>query len=249
LTRSAASWSQTGWQWLQNRLAIREDANRRREEGEQRRARERAAGQGKGSIFDTEAKALDGVDELEVLEEAPGGRIGVAQRETEKVLKQPLRVVPARPKKKVVEQTGKTAMFKMSHRKLNKLAHQIGGKPIDHAILQMQFSSKRASTRIKSMLALARDQAADRGLRRERLVVTEAYVNKGPKQRRMDIKGRGRFGIKHHPSARMCVVLKEGKTRAEKKEEELTKRLRKVRSAGLYREDVPIRNHGPVYTW
>jgi len=187
---------------------------------------------------------------VEELQEAPGGGLGPALRGRESEESKPhLRIVMGKPKKTAKEQTGKTAMFKISHRKLNDLASQISQTPIDHAILQMQFSNKRASTRIKSMLALARDQATMRGLRRERLVVHEAYVNKGPKLRRLDIKGRGRMGIKHHPSARMVVVLKEGKTSKEKREEDLRKRVGKIRSAGLYREDVPIRNAGPVYAW
>jgi large subunit ribosomal protein L22 len=52
-----------------------------------------------------------------------------------------------------------TANFKISHRKLNMLGRQIAGKPIDYAILQMQFSEKRASKRIKSMLVLAKQHA------------------------------------------------------------------------------------------
>jgi len=52
-----------------------------------------------------------------------------------------------------------TANFKISHRKLNMLGRQISGKPIDYAILQMQFSEKRASKRIKSMLVVAKQHA------------------------------------------------------------------------------------------
>ena len=52
-----------------------------------------------------------------------------------------------------------TASFKMSHRKLNMLGRQISGKPIDSAILQMMFSEKRASNRIKSMLVVAKSHA------------------------------------------------------------------------------------------
>jgi len=40
------------------------------------------------------------------------------------------------------------------------LGKQISGKPIDWAILQMQFSEKRASTRIMNMLATAKDHAS-----------------------------------------------------------------------------------------
>lgn len=65
-------------------------------------------------------------------------------------------------------------MFKISHRKLNDLGRQISGKPIDQAILQMVFSEKRASTRIKSMLCVARDHAVEyKVLDRSRLTVCE----------------------------------------------------------------------------
>ena len=39
------------------------------------------------------------------------------------------------------------------------IGRQISGKPIDYAILQMQFSEKRASKRIQNMLALAKQHA------------------------------------------------------------------------------------------
>ena len=64
-----------------------------------------------------------------------------------------------------------TANFKMSHRKLNMLGRQIQGKPIDSAILQMMFSEKRASKRIKSMLVVAKDHAVAKGLEDKKLVV------------------------------------------------------------------------------
>lgn len=68
-----------------------------------------------------------------------------------------------------------TANFKHSHRKLNLLARQISGKPIDYAMLQMQFSEKRASKRIKSMLAIAKDHAVDKGLEEQKLVVCASF--------------------------------------------------------------------------
>jgi large subunit ribosomal protein L22 len=39
------------------------------------------------------------------------------------------------------------------------LANQIGSKPVDFALLQMQFSEKRAGRRIMNMLATAKDHA------------------------------------------------------------------------------------------
>jgi large subunit ribosomal protein L22 len=139
----------------------------------------------------------------------------------------------------------------MSHRKLNDLGRQISGKPIDYAILQMQFSEKRASTRIKSMLATAKNHATRyKCLDGSKLVVAEAWVTKGPRSlKRIDIKGRGKFGIKVHPDSRLNVVLKEGKTWAQRQSEERARKLNRIRSAGLAREDVPLRNPAPTWAW
>lgn len=78
----------------------------------------------------------------------------------------------------------------------------------------------------------------------------ESWVTKGPHQfKRYDIKGRGRAGVKTHPHARLHVVLKEGKTRAELRDEERARKLRRIVSAGYVREDVPLRNPGPAWAW
>ncbi|CAK9779595.1 ribosomal protein L22 [Cutaneotrichosporon oleaginosum] len=136
----------------------------------------------------------------------------------------------------------KSAFRKMSHRKLNDIGRLVAGMPADEAILQLQFSEKRAArTWVKSTLAFARDHAVARGLRRDRLVVQEAWVAKGKKEARVDIKGRGRMGVKHHPRARIHFVLAEGKTWAEKREAADAKVLHKVRSAGVVREDGKLR--------
>ncbi|KAK4687498.1 large subunit ribosomal protein L22, partial [Tremellales sp. Uapishka_1] len=146
----------------------------------------------------------------------------------------------AKPKK-WKEHRYSTATHKASHRKLNLLARQIAGQPIDEAIVQMEFSEKRAAERIKSTLCLARDHAIDKGLNRSKLVVAESWVSKGPKIARVDIKGRGRLGIKHHPTARLHLLLKEGKTRDELSNLKREKVLDKVRSAGVVREGGVLR--------
>ena len=75
-------------------------------------------------------------------------------------------------------------------------------------------------------------------------------MNKGSKRiKRLDIKGRGKFGIKIHPDTRMHVVLKEGKTWTEKAAAERDRKLGRIRSAGLAREDKPLRNPGPMWAW
>jgi large subunit ribosomal protein L22 len=102
-----------------------------------------------------------------------------------------------RYEQKILEHKYSTAYFRISHRKLQLLADQIGGgKPIDYSILQMQFSQKRAAKRIKSTLALARDHAVIKGLNLSKMVVAEAWVGKGRTFKRIEPKGRGRTGVR-----------------------------------------------------
>ncbi|KAK0468353.1 mitochondrial 50S ribosomal protein L22 [Desarmillaria tabescens] len=144
-----------------------------------------------------------------------------------------------------------TAVFKISHRKLNMIGRQISGKPINHAILQMQFSEKRASTRIMNMLATARDHAVRyKGLDGQRLVVAESWVSKGKHNRkRLEPKGRGHVGVQVHPQAKLSVVLKEGRTLEEQKAKEKAFKLKRIVSAAVTREDKPIRNPGAMWAW
>lgn len=75
-------------------------------------------------------------------------------------------------------------------------------------------------------------------------------MTKGPNVIRfIDIKGRGRMGVKHHPHSRMNVILREGKTKAEQAAEDRARKLRKIVSAGLNREDIPLRNPKSSWAW
>ena len=65
-----------------------------------------------------------------------------------------------------------------------------------------------------------------------RLVVSEAWVGKGVYLTRADIKGRARMGKKHHPQARLSVVLRYGKTYDEKAKDKVDEARRRARSVG-----------------
>ncbi|PKI85750.1 hypothetical protein MVES1_000405 [Malassezia vespertilionis] len=125
-----------------------------------------------------------------------------------------------------------TAVFRISPRKLKLLANQISGMPIDYAIVQMQFSSKRAARRIRSTLAMARDHAVAKGMDSRSLIVSEAWVNKGTYMARLEIKGRGRMGVMHHPQARMHIVLRPGNTLEQREAQQLDIARRRVQSMG-----------------
>ncbi|EJD48445.1 ribosomal protein L22 [Auricularia subglabra TFB-10046 SS5] len=150
-----------------------------------------------------------------------------------------------------VTHDAQTRHFKISPRKLNKLANQIGGgTPIDWAILQMGFSEKRAGKKVRDLLLEARDDAQRlKGLRRDRLVVAEAWVGKAYVEKRPEFKGRSKVGIREHRYTRLYVRLREGKTPEQRAEERMQKALKRVKGPGYTREDVPLRNVRPMWTW
>ncbi|SCV73643.1 BQ2448_6073 [Microbotryum intermedium] len=120
-----------------------------------------------------------------------------------------------------------TANFKTSKRKLNDLSRLIAGRGADEAILQLKLSPKKQAPRLLSMLALARDHAMAKGLSRDQLVVAQSWTSKGPSLKRVDIKGRGRLGIKQHNSAKLHVLLAEGLTEEEKRRQRKKDQWRK----------------------
>lgn len=152
------------------------------------------------------------------------------------------------------EQKYSTAVFRISPRKLNLLANQIIGKPIDFAIVQMQFSAKRAARRVRATLVMARDHAIAKGMDPSKLLVSEAWVTKGTYFARLEIKGRARHGIMHHPQAKLNVVLRPGKTWEEREEATLElarRRMRRLGSGGVTRTNRKIVNgfQRPGWAW
>lgn len=152
------------------------------------------------------------------------------------------------------------------------LANQISGKPIDYAILQMQFSEKRASSRIMNMLATAKDHAIRyKRLDPSKLIVckslrfdfpkswwftepfllkAQAWVGKGPRPpKRVEPRGRGHHGIRIRSNAHMKVVLEHGKTLEEQKAIAFQQKLKRIASPSIIREDQPLRNPARQWTW
>lgn len=131
------------------------------------------------------------------------------------------------------EYTHKSKFLPTSVKKLVMLSRQIAGKTLDEAITQMQWSKKSIAREIKWYLEEARDSAiASRGMglgrandevlheplkiqTKEgkwiqiwdptRMYVAQSWVGRGPwRGKRMDIKGRGRFGIIKNPATSRC---------------------------------------------
>lgn len=62
-------------------------------------------------------------------------------------------------------------------------------------------------------------------------------------------RGRGHYGIRIRNNAKMSVILAYGQSLEEKKAAEFKKKLKKVVSSSLVREDVPLRNPARSWTW
>jgi large subunit ribosomal protein L22 len=60
-------------------------------------------------------------------------------------------------------------------------------------------------------------------------------VAKGPKIKRVDIKGRGRAGVKEHSTTRLSVILREGKTKEELQQKAMDKDLKqRLRASAMH---------------
>ncbi|KAJ1976224.1 39S ribosomal protein L22, mitochondrial [Dimargaris verticillata] len=142
-----------------------------------------------------------------------------------------------------------TANYKTSYRKLRFLAQQISGKPIQEAINQMEFSPKRWAKPLMHNLAMARTNAyLQKGLDKSRL-----YVGKGFYKKSLDMKGRGRYGIKHHYSAHIKYILKEAEPDTAPEDRGRRRDIKrfnvKRRVWQPLREEKPIYSPSRYYNW
>ncbi|KAI9296839.1 ribosomal protein L22 [Neoconidiobolus thromboides FSU 785] len=150
-----------------------------------------------------------------------------------------------------------TTNFKIGLRKLMLLANQISGLSINQAILQMQFSQKRASKKIMNALVFSRKNAQlQKNFDPERMYIAQAWVGKGNYITNLiDIKGRGRFGLKEHPFCHMKFIFKEKVENPKPTVEGMNER-RKIKGFYLrrnvwhpHRDTRPIYNPKPFYNW
>lgn len=129
-----------------------------------------------------------------------------------------------------------TSLLPISHKKLQKLADLMNRyrMTVDEAALQLKFSHKAVASEVLSLVLEARDQAVARGMKRERLVVSQAWVTKGFHTTELQVRARGRHGQITHPTAKLCVILKESETKSELNKRALYKAAQKrVKQKGI----------------
>lgn len=100
--------------------------------------------------------------------------------------------------------------LRVSPQKLNLVAEQIRGKPVQRALMDLEFSRRRISDAVKRGLESAIANAENNHqLDVDRLVVAEATVGKTFVMKRWRARARGRVARIHKPFSQITLVVRE----------------------------------------
>ena len=110
-------------------------------------------------------------------------------------------------------------MTRISPQKLNLLAQQIRGLPVEKAMAELEFSRKRISEQVLKCLKSAVANADNNhGLDIDSLVVAEAHVGKNLVMKRFHARARGRGARVMKPFSQLTIVLRDNSQAAETSE-------------------------------
>jgi large subunit ribosomal protein L22 len=100
--------------------------------------------------------------------------------------------------------------LRISPQKLNLLAEQIRGKPVQTALHELEFSRRRIAVDVRKALQSAIANAENNHqLDVDQLVVAEATVGKGLVLKRWRPRARGRTGRINKPFSNLTIVVRE----------------------------------------
>ena len=100
--------------------------------------------------------------------------------------------------------------FQTSPQKLNLLAQTIRGKNAGRALVDLEFSKRRAAQDVRKLLQSAIANAENNhGLDVDRLVVAEASVGKTLKMKRFRARARGRSARIEKKFSNMTIIVRE----------------------------------------
>ena len=114
------------------------------------------------------------------------------------------------PKQQENEARAVLRMLRVSPQKLNLLAQQIRGLPIQKAMDEMKFSRKRHSEDVYKLLYSAMSNAENNhGLDVDSLIVAQAHVGKNLVLKRIRARARGRAARIQKPFSQLTIVLRD----------------------------------------
>ena len=114
------------------------------------------------------------------------------------------------PKQAANESRAVLRMYRSSPQKLNLLAQQIRGLPVERALAELQFSPKRPAKDVRKLLQSAIANAENNhNLDIDSLVVAEAHVGKNLVMKRIRARARGRAAPIQKPFSQLTIVLRD----------------------------------------
>ena len=120
------------------------------------------------------------------------------------------------PKQASNEARAVLRMLRVSPQKLNLLAQQIRGLPVEKAVNEMIFSRKRHAKDVLKLLNSAIANAENNhDLDIDSLVVAQAHVGKNLVMKRLRARARGRAARIMKPFSQMTIVLRDTSQEAE----------------------------------
>nr|YP_009511298.1 hypothetical protein [Gracilariopsis longissima]AXI97175.1 hypothetical protein [Gracilariopsis longissima]UAD89091.1 hypothetical protein [Gracilariopsis longissima] len=99
--------------------------------------------------------------------------------------------------------TGK--YIRLSSHKTRRILNQIRGKKYQEAILILEFMPYKPCKIIKKILESAGNNAINRKLDKNKLIITKAFVNEGPKLKRFQPRAQGRAFAIHKPTCHITI--------------------------------------------
>jgi len=108
------------------------------------------------------------------------------------------------------EAKAKGRLIRTSAQKLNLVAQQIRGLPVERALNELAFSPKRISVLVRKVLQSAIANAENNhDLDVDSLVVSEAFVGKNLVMKRFRPRARGRVGKIQKPFSEITIIVRE----------------------------------------
>jgi large subunit ribosomal protein L22 len=119
-----------------------------------------------------------------------------------------------------MQATAKMNYVRVSPRKARLVVDTIRGRRVEDALTILTTSNKRVATQVAKVLRSAVANAENGGdVDVDELVVSEAYVNEGPRMKRIRAAPMGRAYRYYHRLAHIVVIVGDGKSAEDGAEE------------------------------
>jgi len=96
-----------------------------------------------------------------------------------------------------------------SSQRLNDCCKEIRGKHISDAFTAMEKNDKKGADYVSQLLEKLMEDGKEKGLNPDLFFVAEAFVGKGIRSKKIDIKAKGMMGIIRRPKSSLTIIMHE----------------------------------------